>query len=173
MLPKKIRLTLIFLLSIGGIVFLFVDPYIAIAFWGLSFLMILSHFRHNNMIRVLRALGKGQSDRAEELLSEISRPDLLAKRYKAYYHFAVGLLASQRKEQAIVKTAFTKALELNLKGKQEQAIAYLSLARAAYLEKDMENAEHYLEKTKENQTQDLFLKKRIDELETALAKFQA
>ncbi|MCH2046076.1 MAG: hypothetical protein MK212_18315 [Saprospiraceae bacterium] len=170
MLPKKIRITLILLLSIGGIVSLFFDPYLAIAFWGLSFLMILSHFRHNNMIRVLRALGKGQSNRAEELLSEISRPDLLAKRYRAYYHFAVGLLASQRKEQHVVKTAFAKALELNLKGEQEQAIAYLSLARTAYLEKDIDNAKFYLDKTKEKQTQDLFLKQRIDELETALAK---
>lgn len=170
MLTKRIRLILIFVLFAGGIVALFSDPYLAIVLWAVSLVLILGHLRHGSMIGVLRALGQGRSDKAERLLAEISRPDLLSRRYRAYYHFARGLLATQRKEHETVKVAFNKALEIGLKGRQERAVSYLSLARVAYTEKDRENAKNYLEKTKENQTKDLFLKRRIEELEAALKR---
>lgn len=168
MIPQSLRLLLALLCGLGGAVAFFFDYWLSLALWLSALLLMAMHFKYGSIVGVLRALGKGDVDGAERLLNAIKRPDWLAKSYQAYYHFSYGLIAYRRGEVEPGKERFLKALELGLPGRYERAIACLNLAHAYYRDQDQTSAREYLEKAKANQADDLFLKKRVEELEQAL-----
>lgn len=166
----KIRLLLILLCGVGGSVAFFFDKWLSLALWVSAMLLMLMHFRFGPIVGVLRALGRGDVDGAEAMLNGIKRPEWLAKTYKAYYHFARGLIAFRRNEVENGKQCFLTAMDIGLPGKYERAISSLNLAHAYYIEKNKEKTLEYLQKAREIKSDDLFLKNRIEELAQATEK---
>lgn len=167
MLPKPFRLFLILACGVSGAVVFFFDYWLSLALWIAALILILMHFRYGSIVLVLRALGKGDVDKAEMMLNDIKRPDWLAKSYQAYYQFARGLIAYRRGEVEAGKDAFLMAIQIGLPGKYEKSISYLNLAHATYRENNKAQTLDYLQKARDNQNDDLFLKQRIEELEKA------
>lgn len=174
MLSPKLRLFLAALFLATGIIGFFVPTIstaVCLVLLLTAALLFLGHFRNGPMLRVLINLRKGELHKAEALLDTVKRPEWLNKRYQGYYHFAKALLASHAQDVDAAETHSTQALALsNYLHTEELGILRYNLARVAYERQEWGKAKVQLEQLKQLQLEDLHLKKRIEELETELAK---
>jgi hypothetical protein len=172
MISPKLRLVLIVLFVICGIIapFAQVGSYVIFAFWATAFILVMGHFRHGPMLGILVALRKGNIPQAEELINTVKRPEWLSPRYQAYYHFSNALVASHHQNIDAAEKHSKTALELGYLHVKEKGILLYNLARVAFERKDFEKAKNQLAELKALSVEDLHLKKRIEELEQALAQ---
>lgn len=170
MISPKLRFILIILFVICGIAapFAEVGKYVIFAFWATAFILLMGHFRHGPILGILVALRKGNIPQAQQLLNSIKRPQWLSPRYQAYYHFATSLVASHQQDVEIAGKHAQIALDLNLLQNKEKGILLYNLARVAFEKKDWESSKSQLSALKALGLDDLHLKKRMEELETAL-----
>ena len=170
MFSPTLRLILIAVFLIGGFAALFAQlgTYVVIAFFMTAIILLLGHFRHGPMLAILMALRKGKIGDAEQLLTSIKRPDWLSKRYQAYYYFSNSLVATHRQDAAGAVDYANLALDLDQLHDKEKGILVYNLARMAYQGNELEEAKKHLATLKGLSVDDLHLKKRVDELETAL-----
>ncbi|BDS10627.1 hypothetical protein [Aureispira anguillae] len=170
MISPKLRLFLIFLFIICGFGVLIaqIGTYVVFAFWATALILLMGHFRHGPMLSILFALRKGNIPQAEQLLNSIKRPEWLSPRYQAYYHFAMALVASHQQDIDTAEKHSEIALKINLLQNKEKGILLYNLARVSFEKKDWENSNVKLQQLKDLGVDDLHLKKRIEELETAL-----
>ncbi len=170
MFSPKLRLILIFLFFICGLAapVAGLDLYVTFAFIATAIILLLGHFRHGPILKILFSLRKGNITQAEHLLNTVKRPEWLSPRYKAYYHFSLSLVASHQQDTEGAHMHSLKALELGQLQDKEIGILYYNLARVAFENQDWEAAGEQLDKLKKLEVKDLHLKKRIEELEEAL-----
>lgn len=172
MVLSNLRWLLITIFLVTGIVAPFTDMgiWVALVFFATATILLLSHFKFGTVLRARVALGQANVDKAEELLNQIKRPNWLTKRYQAYYHFVRALIASFRQDANLAMEHSNKALAYQALGGQEIGILRYNLARAAYENRNYANAKAELKNLQKLNIEDLHLKKRIEELEHALAQ---
>ena len=169
MLYLKLRFYLIFLFAFIGLVL-----HIEIGFHGAWYLylaaliLLLTHVLFNNVWAAFTQLRKGQIDEAEILINGIKKPQWLAPRHKAYYHFTKGMIALQRKEMPDGKDHLKFAIDKGLRSKNDNALAALNLAHIYFVEKEMVDAKSFLDRAKSFQSDDLMIKENISKLEKIL-----
>ncbi|MCP3930386.1 MAG: hypothetical protein GY705_14945 [Bacteroidetes bacterium] len=165
----RIRRILLFLFLLIGIV-LHVSVGISGAWYlyAASFILLLTHYLFGTVWSALGMLKKGKLLEAELLLDEIKRPDWLARKHNAYYHFIKGMIALQKKELKSGKSNILKALETGLSNKNDQALAHLNLAHIHYVSSQPQEAKDQLEKAKACNTKDLMIQQNVEKLEQAL-----
>lgn len=177
----NIRTRFIFIFSlfaIGGVGLLLSLPVtIFVLAWTLAIFLLLGFFLFGTVNAALFALKNGKVEKADKHLQSTYKVNWLMKSHRAYYHFASGLIALYKSrsaaDQAIVyldagEEHLLQSLDLGMRRKSERAMAYLNLAHISYQKGDKEQTISYTEKTKENQTTDLHLRKGIEELEAAI-----
>lgn len=170
MLAPKIRLFLILLFFVGAALSVVkqLDAYITFAFLATATILLLGHFRHGPILRVLLCLRRGNIEQAAQLLNSIKRPNWLSKRYQAYYHFALALVASHQQDIESAAIHSEAALALDLLQDKEVGILYYNLARVAYEKNTLKEAKEHLDKLKALKVDDLHLKQRLEELDKIL-----
>ena len=169
MFNARIRFLLILSFLIIGI-FLNVRLGISSA-WYLyvaALLLLFTHFRFGNVSSAYIKLQKGKPDDAEYLLDQIKRPEWLAKRHRAYYHFIRGMIALQDKHLPEGETHLNQALDLGLRTNADHALVALNLAHICFVDQRKSDARLYLEKAKSYPNNDLLIKEKVEELEKAL-----
>ena len=132
--------------------------------------LLLTHFLFGTVWTAFSKMRKGKMIEAETLLNQIRRPEWLAKRPKAYYHFIKGVIALQKKDLDNGNLFLNKALDLGLRSETDKALANLNLAHIAYTQKRPLEARKYLENAKACKTDDLMLKENLKKLEGVLSK---
>jgi hypothetical protein len=179
----NIRTRFIFIFSlfaIGAVGLLLSLPIaIFVLAWTMATFLLLGFFLFGTVNAALFALKNGKVDKADQHLKSVYKENWLMKSHRAYFHFASGLVALYKSrsanEQAQVfldagEDHLLKSLDLGMRRKAERAMAYLNLAHIAYSRGDKAKTQEYTDKTKENQTTDLHLKKGIEDLEAAIEK---
>lgn len=172
MILFNLRWLFVLIFLVTGVIAPFTDMgiWVALIFFATAAILILSHFMFGTVLRARVALGQANVDKAEELLNQIKRPNWLTKRYQAYYYFVRALIASFRQDANLAMEYSNKALAYEALGGQEVGILRYNLARAAYENQNYANAKTELKNLQELNIEDLHLKKRIEELEDALAQ---
>jgi hypothetical protein len=122
-------------------------------------ILMLTHFLFGTVWTAFSKMRKGKMIEAETLLNQIRRPEWLAKRPKAYFHFIKGVIALQKKE--------LDEGAISLK-KTDTALANLNLAHIAFSQKRHVEAKKYLHNAKVCKTDDLMIKQNLKQLESAL-----
>ena len=171
MLSPKIRLFLIVLFFIGALAAAIqqLDAYIVFAFLATATILLLGYFRHEPILKVLLCLRRGNVNQAELLLNAVKRPQWLSKRYQAYYHFALALVAAHQQDVESAAHHSEAALAFNLLHDKEVGILYYNQARVAYEQKSFEKAKQHLVALKSLKVDDLHLKQRVEELDKVLS----
>ena len=98
-------------------------------------ILMLTHFLFGTVWTAFSKMRKGKMIEAETLLNQIRRPEWLAKRPKAYFHFIKGVIALQKKELDEGAISLKKAVELGLRNETDTALANLNLAHIAFSRK--------------------------------------
>lgn len=131
-------------------------------------ILMLTHFLFGTVWTAFSKMRKGKMIEAETLLNQIRRPEWLAKRPKAYFHFIKGVIALQKKELDEGAISLKKAVELGLRNETDTALANLNLAHIAFSRKRHVEAKKYLHNAKVCKTDDLMIKQNLKQLESAL-----
>lgn len=167
---SRIRFILISLFLILGVIL-----HIKVGFssaWYLylaSLIILITHFLFGNVWAAFAMLRKGKMDEAELLVDQIKRPDFLAKRPRAYYHFVKGMIALQKEVLNDGETHLKKALDLGLRTANDNALTALNLAHIYFKQRNVVACRDYVKKAKSYNSNDLMISQKIDELEKVLA----
>ncbi|HEX4887600.1 MAG TPA: DUF2892 domain-containing protein [Luteibaculaceae bacterium] len=111
-------------------------------------LVVLSIFRHENLIMALYYMRKQDLSKAQVQLDKIKAPHKLIKSQEAYYHYLNGLISMQQQGLGKSEKFFVKALQLGLRMKEDQAVAKLNLAGIYMSKRRKREAETYLKQAK-------------------------
>lgn len=171
MLYHRLRIALVFLFLGLGIL-LHLQNGIADA-WYLyagSLLLLITHFLFGTVRSALAILKSGDYLEAELMLSKTKRPNWLWKGHRAYFHFAHGIIALQKKNLERGKFHFQEAGKLGLKDAKDNALNYLNLAHIAFVQKEISEAQKNLQKAQSFQTDDLIVKENLQKMAMALSK---
>jgi len=179
----RLRVVFIFILIALGFVCLMLGFkfMVVLSCWALAILLSLGYIFFGTVNGAMFALNSGKAEQAEQLLSQTINPKLLLNSHKAYYFFTKGLIqlykVNQTQNEDLIRSLLNEAetdlnqsLSYGLKRKSERAMAYLNLSHIAFRKKDKPNLFLYLEKTRDNQTEDIRLEQSIQELEQAILK---
>jgi hypothetical protein len=117
-------------LSIGGLFALFATGY-----WGWGIVMVfvtaiivLSFFKHENMIMALNHMRQGDTDKAKSNINKITHPQFLPKKQHAYVLFLQAVLNTQELGFAKSEALLRKAIGMGLRTGQDSAVARMHLA---------------------------------------------
>ena len=173
MFSYRLRFSLILLFIIIGLVLQVKLGFSSAWYLYLAALLLLfTHFRFGNVSAAFVKLRQGHPEHAEILLDQIKRPDWLAKRHRAYYHFTRGMIATQEEDLQEGEVELNKALELGLRSATDHALVALNLAHICFVGQRKEEARKYLDLAKSHPTNDLLIKEKVKELEQALITSQ-
>ena len=127
-------------------------------------------FRHEFIIMGLWHLRKQNFEKTAHFLTKIKDPTYLVKGQEAYYYYLQGFcVMAQQREVNKAGPHFRKALSLGLRMKQDEAVAKLSLAQLAVVNRRKREAKNYLyevKKIKESSN----LKEQIKQVELMLKR---
>ncbi|MGB0432588.1 MAG: tetratricopeptide repeat protein [Bacteroidia bacterium] len=171
MINKIIKIVLAVVL-LGLAVYSFIDGEIGngIFFFLMITFPVLLFFRHERVVMALWHLRKQNFDKAQLSLNKISQPEHLLKTQEAYYYYLQGFCTmAQQKEVNKAGPMFRKALSIGLRMKQDEAVAKLSLAQLAIMNRRKREAKNYLyevKKIKESSS----LKSEIKQVEMMLKR---
>ena len=138
--------------------------------YAASAILLATHFLFGSVWAAFRKLRRGKLDEAEVLLNDIHRPKWLAKSPRAYYHFARGMIALQKKELPEGEKHLLEAMNTGLRTENDSALAALNLAHIYYVEKRVDDSKSYLARAKSFDSNDLLIRENIEKLEKALAQ---
>lgn len=170
MLTPRIRLLFVFVFLIYGILLTWFAGFGQswYVFLGAG-LLLLAHFKFGSVYSAFRHLQKGDFEKADNMISQIRRPEWLAKSTKGYYYLVKGLIAMNDKEFDTSKLLLRKALEHRLRTDNDQGLVLLNMAHISFVQNKPNEAEVYLKEGKKLKINP-FLKKKMEELEVALKK---
>ncbi len=142
--------------------------------WGILLLLLagivlLTVFRHENIIMSLYYLRKQDMDKAQAQLDKIKAPEKLIKTQEAYYQYLNGLISMQQKGIGKSEKFFVKALQLGLRMPEDQAVAKLNLAGIYMSKRRKREAEMYLKQAKKLDTKGM-LSDQIKMLKSQLGR---
>ena len=110
---------------------------------------ILLLFRHEYVILGLWHLRKQNFEKTKGFLERIKQPEYLIKGQQAYYYYLMGFcIMAGQKEINKAGPLFRKALGIGLRMKQDEAVAKLSLAQLAIVNRRKREAKNYLYEVK-------------------------
>ena len=95
-----------------------------------ALLMLYGYFRYGTVWLALRRLRAGDEAGGARLLSQVSNPELLSARQRAYYELAQGTLALESGDASRAIPHLQAALEHRLRTEHDRAIAEANLASA-------------------------------------------
>lgn len=169
MFYHKIRIGLIFLfLGLGILLNIQIGISPAWYLYLTAAILLITHFLFGTVWAAFAKMRKGKMLEAETLLNHIRRPEWLANRPKAYYHFIKGIIALQKKDFDNGETFLTKALQFGLRTETDTALTHLNLAHIAFSKRDLQLAKIHLNKAKSCKTDDLMIKENVKNMEKAL-----
>ncbi|MFT5167552.1 MAG: hypothetical protein ACI8P3_002790 [Saprospiraceae bacterium] len=166
----RIRFLLIFFFLVLGII-LHVQLGLSSA-WYLYlsvFILLGTHFLFGNIWAAFSMLKKGKIEEAETLVNQIKRPEFLAKKPRAYYHFIKGMIALQQEELKEGEIHLVQALERGLRSPNDNALTALNIAHIYFKQEKLDPCRSYLKQSKAFKPNDLMIKQKIEELERVLA----
>ena len=170
MLYTRIRFLLIILFIVLGLL-LHIKMGIASA-WYLylaSLLLLFTHFLFGTVGIAFAKLKAGKVKESEKIINQVSKPQWLNKRHRAYYHFTKGMIALQQENLPAGEHNLNLATQLGLRNDNDRALALLNLAHICYVQKRMDDSRNNLQKAKSFNADDLMIKQNIEELEKVLA----
>jgi tetratricopeptide (TPR) repeat protein len=166
---RKYRLPLIgFFLALGVLVHVLRGWSDAWPFYLLTGFLLLLHLLFGNVWAAFAELRRGRTEAADKLLRQTYFPELLLPSSRAYYYLCRGLLAMHHRQFAVAQEALERAFELRPSRPQDRALTALNLAHLGYVQKDGEQARHWLELARQEPVNDLLLRDKISELDRAL-----
>jgi predicted negative regulator of RcsB-dependent stress response len=122
------------------------STYMALAGVGL---VIWGYFKNGTVYLAFQQLKKENYDKAEQLLAKISKPELLKKSQKSYYHFTKGFIELHKQNTDSAFADLNSALNLGLRTQNDTSIVTLNLSSIELDRKNLEEATNFLNQTKE------------------------
>jgi predicted negative regulator of RcsB-dependent stress response len=113
---------------------------VGLVFWG--------YFKNGTVYLAFQQLKKENYDKAEQLLAKISKPELLKKSQKGYYHFTKGFIEMNKQNTDAAFTELSSALSIGLRTQNDTSIVTLNLASIELERKNLGAAKNFLERTK-------------------------
>jgi ATP/maltotriose-dependent transcriptional regulator MalT len=134
MLTPRIRLVLAVLAFSFGTYRVIAGDYWGLALLAASALLAYGHFKYGTVWLAFRAVARGQTQKAEQLLRQVRRPAALGARERAYFELASGFVcvSHARNEQAEKHLRLALANELGTSSDRalaEAVLAQLLVAR--------------------------------------------
>ncbi len=165
MLSKRFRFIFVAILLAYGIYITGTDGFSRswLAFLAAG-MMVLGYFWYGTVWAASKLIHKGEFEKAQRLLDDIRRPNLLLKKYRAEYYFMQGVLALYDKDLALGETSLNRALNIGLQSNNSHALAYLNLAHLCIVQKRFKEAKGYIDKGKTIEA-NLHVLKQMEELE--------
>jgi tetratricopeptide (TPR) repeat protein len=150
MYNKQIKIALIVIIT-GFAIYQFyplVNIFYGILLLLLAGLILLSIYKNEYVIAAFYYMRKNEPQKALAYLHKIKYPERLLKNQQAYYYFLNGLAEIQLRGMGKAETFFKKALNIGLRMKTDQAVAYLNLAGIYLSKRNKKVATHYLGEAK-------------------------
>lgn len=112
-------------------------------------LIVWGYFKNGTVYLAFQQLKKENYDKAEQLLGKVSKPELLKKSQKSYYHFTKGFIELNKQKTDSAFEELKSALDLGLRTQNDTSIVTLHLASIELERKNLEEAKGFLNLTKE------------------------
>ena len=132
-------------------------------------LFVYGYFRYGTVYLAFQQLKKENYDKSEKLISKIKNPSMLSANQKSYYHFAQGIIASNKRDWDKSASDLNKALTIGLRTENDISIALLNLANVEFERKNFEKAIELIKKIKKFDLNSL-VRSELDKLEHKINK---
>jgi len=101
--------------------------------WGIfmifiSFLVVFSFFKNENMILALVQMQRGNTEKALKYINRIRQPQFLPRKQHAYVLFLQAVMGAQQSGMAQSEQKLRKAINLGLRKAEDNAMARMHLA---------------------------------------------
>ena len=101
--------------------------------WGIfmifiSFLVVFSFFRNENMVLALVQMQRGNTEKALKYINRIRQPQFLPRKQHAYVLFLQAVMGAQQAGMAQSEQKLRKAINLGLRKAEDNAMARMHLA---------------------------------------------
>lgn len=126
-------------------------------------LFAYGYYKYGTVYAAFQQLKKNNIQKAEKLIAKVKNPHRLTKGHKSYYHFTMGIIASEKKEWDLGHSELTKALEIGLRTKNDTSIVLLNLAEIEFERQKIQKAKDFLKKLNEFELKPL-VKEEADKL---------
>jgi Flp pilus assembly protein TadD len=112
------------------------------------FFTIIGYFLQGTVYQAFRQLRSGQVKKAEQTLALTTRPNWLTKTQKGYYYFVLGFVEMANNNLEESKAAYSTALKIGLRLKNDTAMVYANLASIHHKQKNKVKAREYIQLAK-------------------------
>jgi len=129
--------------------FYFYQYQLALISATLSAFILWSHIKQSSVLLASKHFKNSDYERAEQVLNEVDRPDMLSKGRRGFYEFMRANIALKRDQFDIAEHHFQIASRYPLGGKNDKAYVLIHLANLALRKRDAQKALVYTEKAKE------------------------
>ena len=113
-----------------------------------AILLIVGYFRYGTVWLACRALRKGDSSRADRLLSEIRYPEKLSPQNLAYYNLVKGAIAAERGDLNSATQLLDASQRGALRTSNDRSLVSCYLAHLALKRGDRVGAQRHLEQAR-------------------------
>ena len=153
MLNRVIKIIL-FVLTLAWAGYEFYEVHIGngIAILLLSGLIVLLYFKHEVNLLAFIQVRRNKFESAGKILDWVKNPESMTEKQRAYYYFLSGLISSQKQQLSTSEKFFKKALNNNLRMKQDRAMAHLNLAGISMSKRRKREAMNHLTQVKKLDT---------------------
>ena len=163
------RLTLLLLAILLCLIYIIRGDFIYAAYLSIAaFLLGLSHIWFANIWQAFTAIRRGNTLLADRILNMVLRVDWLRPRARAYYFFVKGMLSLRANRLEEGKTQLLRALEGPLSSEKDRALAALNLAHIAYVQKNWDDCQKWVDVAQQTDANDLLIKEHIKKLTQAI-----
>ncbi len=140
----------------------------SLPFYLVGIFLLIGYFLLGTVTSSAQMLQEGKFEEAEKNLKLTVMPDWLYTSNRAYFYLMQGTIASQKKDNAAMETAFNKALKIGLPSDNETAMIYLQLANVAAMKNNWNGAQAQFRHLKSLKVTEPQLKAQIKQFEKAL-----
>ncbi len=130
-------LAIVYCLSVGKMY----PTFVAFIF---MFFTILGYFFQGTVYLAFRQLRSGDVKKAANTLALTTKPNWLTKTQKGYYFFVLGFVEMAQNNLEASKKAYSEALKIGLRLKNDTAMVYANLAMIHHKQKNKVKAREYL-----------------------------
>lgn len=106
------------------------------------------HFYYGTVWHALKALRRGDSDRAAELVAMIKHPEKLGRSYRAYYHWIKAALFQEEGSIDEARIHLEAAIKTGLRTSHDRSLAWCNLAELTVAAGEIEPARGHLDRAR-------------------------